>query len=231
MIRKISITIIAILIFITAIPVVLGQTKTPAPTPTSSQSKEIDKFKEKLASKVAELNRQNQKVVAGVVESADSKTLRIKSEDDGTYDVKIDQDLTKFYLITVAGKKEQKLSDIKKGIYVVLSGPQIDRDIQANQIYQDDQFIADSGRVITVNTTNSSLELKTSTKNKYTLDIEIVTRQQILNIKTLDIERSGFSKIKEGDTIHFIIKKSAQSKSDRASAHKILIIPQEYFNK
>ncbi|MDO9027431.1 MAG: hypothetical protein Q7U68_01010, partial [Candidatus Roizmanbacteria bacterium] len=64
------------------------------------------------------------------------------------------------------------------------------------------------------------------------------TKQFIVNIKTLEIERVGFSKIKEGDTVHFVVKKTgnplrqlADGGNNNYSAIKILIIPQEYFIK
>lgn len=53
----------------------------------------------------------------------------------------------------------------------------------------------------------------------------------MVNIKTLDLERVGFSKVKEGDTVHFVVKKTGEEKNNSYSAIKILIIPQEYFIK
>ena len=37
--------------------------------------------------------------------------------------------------------------------------------------------------------------------------------------------------IKEGDTIHFVVKKTGTEKNNTYTAVKILIIPQEYFMK
>jgi hypothetical protein len=46
------------------------------------------------------------------------------------------------------------------------------------------------------------------------------------------MEKSGFSKIKEGDTVHFVVKKTGEEKElNRYSAQKILVIPQEFFIK
>ena len=45
------------------------------------------------------------------------------------------------------------------------------------------------------------------------------------------MERIGFSKIKEGDSVHFVFKISGDEKNNEYSADKILVIPQEYFIK
>jgi len=68
-------------------------------------------------------------------------------------------------------------------------------------------------------------------KTVYTLSIETSTKQQIVNIKTLETERIGFSKIKEGDSIHFVVKVNGDEKNNEYSTEKILIVPQEYFMK
>ncbi|EKE14431.1 MAG: hypothetical protein ACD_12C00509G0001 [uncultured bacterium] len=53
----------------------------------------------------------------------------------------------------------------------------------------------------------------------------------MINIKTLLKETIGFSKLKEGDTVHFVVKKTGTEKNNEYSAYKILVIPQEYFIK
>jgi len=88
------------------------------------------------------------------------------------------------------------------------------------------------GRVTEIDSVNYTLKLMTPEKENYNLDIESSTKQSILNIKTLDVEKSGFSKIKEGDMIHFVVKKTAYEQKDNSySAIKILTIPQEFFIK
>ena len=57
------------------------------------------------------------------------------------------------------------------------------------------------------------------------------TTQQLMDIKTLELSKVGFSKYKEGDTIHFVFKKIAGAKENRYTALKVVIIPQEYFQK
>ncbi|MFQ5452212.1 MAG: hypothetical protein ACE5DQ_01490, partial [Candidatus Paceibacterota bacterium] len=71
----------------------------------------------------------------------------------------------------------------------------------------------------------------TTEKADLTLDVEKSTVQRILNTETIKLESTGFSKFKAGDRIHFVIKKPKKDGEKRASAIRIIIIPQEYFTK
>jgi len=66
------------------------------PTPTSTVDEvEIQDFKDKIASKVAELQEKDQKSIAGFVIKNEKTQISIKSEDKQSYLVKIDDILTK----------------------------------------------------------------------------------------------------------------------------------------
>lgn len=197
-----------------------------------SEDKDIKTFKEKIATKVAQLQQKNNKAISGYVTEINDNRLKIKTENDQIYEIKLDQLLTKYYQIKGDKQSEIKLSDIKKDDYIIISGVQDDKTINANFIFIDESFAVLSGRVIEVNKENYTLKVLTSEHETYLLEVEVTTKQEIINIKTLQIERGGFSKIKEGDIAHFVIKKTVQGdKENRYSAQKILIIPQEYFIK
>ncbi len=212
-----------------------AQDETEAPTPQSSpttiEDSEVKELKEKIATKVAELRQKNNKAISGTVTSITDNTLKIKTQDDNDYDVKIDDALTKYYQIAANQKSEVEFSDIGKNDYIIVTGVIDDKKIEANAIYLDVLYLVKSGKVTEVNKDSYSLSVITTEKDNYTLDIETYTRQQLLNIKTLALEAVGFSKIKEGDTIQFVVKKTATDKENRFSAQKILLIPQEYFIK
>jgi hypothetical protein len=203
-----------------------GQTATG-----SAQDLEIQTLKEKIATKVAELRRRSNRAVAGFVTMVTDNELRIKTEKGEEYDIKLDQTLTKYYQIRGGEQKEIKIADIKKGDYIIVSGVINEKTATANFIFVDESFLVLSGKVTEVDKENYSLKVSTTDRDIYTLEIETTTKQQIINIKTLAIEGGGFSKIKEGDTIHFVIKKTGEEKENKYSAYKILIIPQEYFIK
>lgn len=211
----------------------LAQTPSKEATPSSAQEqKEIENLKEKLASKVAELRKKDQKAVSGNITETTKTGFAMKSLDDTIYEIKADTDLTKIYLIQGALKKEIKLPNLKKGDYVIVTGLIDGKTINANFVYQDEQFLAVTGRITEVNKTDFFLRVISPEKDTYTVDIENSTKRNLLDIKRFVEEPISFSKIKEGDTIHFIAKKTGtEREKNRYSAQKILIIPQEYFMK
>lgn len=201
-------------------------TETVTPTPVDSA---LQQLKDKVASKLSE-KLKNAKAISGIVTKADSKGLTVKVDDREIYDVKFDESLTKYYQVAGTVIKEIKKEDFKKGSYVIVSGPQFDKTINANVVYLDEKFIVTSGKISEVNKNDFSLTVITEDNETYTLDVETKTQQNILNIKTLEIERTGFTKLKEGDTIHFIVKRTnLEAPETRFDAEKILIIPQEFF--
>lgn len=209
-----------------------GQTTAATPTISSNEQKDIQSLKDKIATKVAELREKNNKAISGFIQSISNNTLKIKTSNNDQYNVKIDSQLTKFYQIVGSQKKEINFEQIKKGSYIIATGLINDKTIDANIIYIDELFELGSGKVTEVNRTEYFIRVMTLEKDNVTLDTETFTKQQMVNIKTLNLERVGFSKIKEGDTIHYAIQVTGQEKEpNRFAAQKIVIIPQEYFSK
>lgn len=224
-----KIYLITIVLFLILTHNVFGQTILPTKT---DEAKEIQSLKEKIATKVAELREKNNKAVSGTVTEISGKKIKIKTTDEESFEIKFDSELTKFYQITTGQKKEIKFQDLKKGSYVIVTGVINDKIVEANAVYIDELFIVGSGKISEVNKEDFYIKVVTSEKENYTLDIETFSKQLIMNIKTLEIEKVGFSKIKEGDTIHFVVKKSGLEKEiNRYAAQKVLILPQEYFIK
>jgi Cu/Ag efflux protein CusF len=214
----------------------VGGTMAQTPSITASSSptvvidKDIQQLKDKIANKVSEIRRQNNKAVSGFVVSNDGNIMKINNNSEENQ-VKFDDTLTKYFKIAGAQKKEIKADDIKKNDYAIVSGVVADNIISANVVLVDENFLVDSGKITEINKDSYNIKVSTSDKNIYSLDIETYTKQFIVNIKTIDLERVGFSKIKEGDTVHFVVKKTNEEKNNNYSAIKILIIPQEYFIK
>lgn len=209
-----------------------GASASPTIKSTKIAEDEIKNFKDKIASKVAELTKEDQKAISGYVTKLAENQLSIKTDDNQIFQIKIDDILTKIYRISNNQKNEIKLSKIKKDDYLVVNGPTSETTVSANYIFVDEQYLVDVGKITEVDKENYSLKIITSDKETISLDIETLTKQTILDIKTLELNRIGFSKIKEGDTIHFVVRKSLPNiDKTNFSAIKILIIPQEYFIK
>jgi len=194
--------------------------------------KDTRDFKEKVVDALNKQHKDNNTGISGVVTQISGNTIKIKTANEESYDIKVDDLLTKFYQIVGAQKKEINIQNLEKNQYVIVTGVVSDKTITANLIYVDDQYLVKSGKISEVDKEAFFIKVVSTDKDSYTLDVETFTKQQMLNIKTLAIERIGFSKIKEGDTIHFVVKKTGTEKEiNRFPAQKVLIIPQEYFIK
>lgn len=227
--KKIILTTLFLLIFVSS---VFGQNASSSPTITNFEEKSIEKLKEKVADKVAEIRKKNNRAIAGKIIELSSKTIKIKTNDNEQYLVNLDETLTKYFKIVGTNQKEIKFDDLEKGDYLIVSGVINDKSITANTIFVDQPFLVDNGKIIEIDKQNYNVKVMTADKTIDTLSIETYTKQQIINIKTLEIERIGFSKIIVGDYIHFVAEvKNEENKDNSYSAKKILIIPQEYFMK
>lgn len=204
---------------------------TPSPT-GGTIDKDIQTLKDKVANKVAELTKNNQKAVAGYLTSVKAEEFKIKSIDDKTYTIKIDSVLTKFFQIVGNQKKEVKLDAFTNGKYVIISGPAIGESITANVVYIDERLEVKSGKVTEVDSNNDLIKVSTTEKDNYTVNILRTTKLLLMDTKTLEIDRTVLSKIKEGDTVHFTYVKDPDAKDGfKVDAQKILVTPQEYFLK
>lgn len=227
---KIAITIIT-LAFVTSCSFVIAQTNSPVSSPSSTIIDEnVKALKDKIATKVAELQKQNKKVVAGLILKKEKDSMELKSEEN-IYKVAVDDTLTKIYSIVNNSQKEMKFEDLVKNDFVIVAGASVENSVNANYIYKDQLYIVGSGKITEVNKNDYSIKMITTEKDEYILDFESTTKQLILDIKTLNIDSAGFSKIREGDIIHFVFKKPVEEKLTRAFALRTLIIPQEYFVK
>jgi len=234
--KKLLISSILISLMLFTIPVWSQTTPTEGvsptvttPEPTDNLDKEVDKLKEKVAEKVSELAENSDQVTAGVVNSISDSSLTIKS-DNREVEVSIDDTLTTYYEVQGASIREIKLDNIAKNDYVFVIGPEINGVITANAVYKDQKYILLTGKITKVNQSDYSIEMVSLDKTSYTLDIQTYTNQRMLNIKSLALEAIGFSKLKEGDALHVVVKSNLKDpKSTRYDASRLLIVPNEYF--
>lgn len=198
---------------------------------TNSELEEIQNFKEKLASKVAELQKKEDKALSGFLMQKKDKSLVVETTENEQFSVELDDLLTKYFQVNVSALKEITLDDFEVSDYIIITGPINGKVITANNIYKDENFTSGSGIVSDAGQGDLALKVITLENESLTIDIESATKSKILNIKTLELENLGFSKIKTGDVIHFFYKKVSNEDKKSYSATKILIIPQEYFSK
>lgn len=223
--------IVSLFYCLLASSIAFGQTPTAevSASPTVVVDKDIQQLKDKIANKVSEIRKQNNRAISGFVTSIDGDNMKL-STDGEVNQVKFDDSLTKVFKVLGTTKKEIKKEDVSKNDYVIASGVVADIIMTANVVLIDENFVADSGKITEINKGNYNIKVLTTDKSTYSLDIETNTKQNLINIKTLLLETIGFSKLKEGDTVHFVVKKTGTEKNN-FSAYKILIVPQEYFIK
>ena len=188
--------------YLIASSIVMGQT--PSVTASASPTivdKDIQQLKDKIANKVSEIRKQNNKAISGFVQKIDGNNMKLSNSGEVSQ-VKFDDALTKAFRVLGTTKKEIKTSDIKKNDYAIVSGVVADNVITANVVLIDENFLVDSGKITEINKETYSIKVLTSDKNTYSLDIETGSKQYMVNIKTLLNETIGFSKLKEGDTVH-----------------------------
>ncbi len=214
--------------FIVAIIILLFFT----PFTFAQDNSDIEQFKDKLASKVAELQKKDEKAISGFITEIKEKEIRFKTKENEIYTGELDDVLTKFYSLKSGIKKEITIEDLSKDDNIIVTGPINGKIITANNIYLDTSYLSDSGVVSEVNQSEFYIKVSLLKNETVTLDIETLTKKLAVNLKTFKLEPIGFSKIKSGDTVHFIYENTNSSKTEkRYSAEKIIVIPQEYFSE
>ena len=218
-------------------PVVYAQTPTTTPTASggaqlAQPEKEVQDLKEKIAKKVDELTKKKKTGISGIVQTISKTKIEIEAEDGTPYAVELDDVLTKYYVITGTKRAEGALSTLAKGDFVIIVGPETNGTVVANAIYKDEQYLVGSGSVTEINQTGFYLKVVTTQKDSLTIDVENNTKRILVDSKTLEFETIGFSKIKEGDIVHYVLKKTGEEREiNRYSAIRIVVLPQEYFMK
>ena len=201
---------------------------------TGSEEKGVKQLREKIANKVEEMRKKDQRAYVGVITKIEDSSITLSNNqgsDEKKYAIKIDDTLTSVYRIVGRTKKELKKSDLKVGDYIIVTGQMLNDNLEANEVYIDEQYIVKTAKITEINKSDYYLKVITYDKDEYTLDIQSSTRQFMFNTKAKEIERMGFSGIKEGDSIHFVVSKTNPGEGkekNRYDAVRILIIPQEF---
>jgi hypothetical protein len=227
---------IALIIALTlTTPLVLAQTPTEEViptkevTPTKATDTDVDKLKEKVAETVLGMKEGQETAVSGTIVSVKGDVMKL-STDDKDIEVTLDDALTEYFEVQGTVTKEIKKEALKKNDYLFVLGPEINGSITANSIYKDQRYLSLVGKITEVNVDDFTVKIVALDKTNYILDVQTRTTQELLNIKTVTPEKIGFTKLKEGDSIHAFVKANNENpKSTRFDAERILVIPNEYF--
>ncbi len=232
--KKIKQSIIVLLIFLFSFSLVGFKriySQQITASPSAQEEEKIDQLKEKIASKVAEIQNENNFGVSGYIDNIKDNLISINNDLGETYHIKTDEVITKYYQVINNRRQEIEPNEIQKGDFIVATGIIDGNQIEANNIYKDENFLIQTGQVIEINKDEYWIKINTLEKEAVILDIETYTKKFLLSIQDYRLESVGFSKIKEGDSVIFAIKKTNNKQINRASAIKMIIIPQEFFLK
>jgi hypothetical protein len=191
--------------------------------------KEIEQIKETVASTVEELT-QSTYGTAGFIQTVEDGVIRLNTRDDDI-EVIIDEDITEIYALEDGALKDRDEDDLEITDYITVIGPELEGTLNANTIILDTAYTVRSGKIVEVNEDDFYISVLTLDRTTYTLDVEKNTTTELYNIQSQELEQIGFSKLKEGDTVHFTGPTGWRDDQDRFSVTSLLVIPQEYFLK
>lgn len=205
-------------------PTAIATSPTPTPKSSNPAMDQINAFKERVASKVAELKLVDRRGIIGKVTETSSTQLTLTDVLGNTRFVDVDE-LTKFS--SDSAKESFGISDIGKGKTLGVLGlyNKQSRRIMARFIDASLSLpLTVHGAVSAVDKENFTLTVKTDEGKNYLFDVENITKTQSFT-KSAGLVKAGFSKITPG--IHTIVVGFLNTKdTSRYVASRVLLFPE-----
>ena len=181
-------------------------TVTPAKTIVSPTTKpqdvnllnQIDNLKEKIASKVAQLNLVEKRGIVGTVTDANSTQITLNDIQNNTRFIDVDE-ITNF---SAPGKTSFGISDLTKGTLVSVLGlyNKDSRRILARFVDVVTPPTYLTGIISSIDKLNGQFNIVDEDKKTTLIDVEAITKTYSFTQAT-DMVKSGFSKLNVGDTV------------------------------
>lgn len=214
------------IIYLLSLVVVLkADAASPSPDPVKDKvEQEINQLKDRIASRVAQLNLVEKRGIVGVVTDITGTQITVSDIKGDTRFVDVDE-LTKF----IGGPNAPEsfgLSDIKKdqnlsivGLYNKQSGRILARSIAVITIP-----LIEHGYVATIDKDNFVVNVATDDNKQLAVSVGTSTRTLSFDLDKKDLVKSGFSKIVEGESIFIVGALNKEDKS-KADADTLIIFP------
>ncbi len=199
----------------------LTRAATPTPEETNSELETIEKIKDMVASRVAELDLVEKRGFLGEVSEASNTSVKIKDLQGKIKNIDIDE-LTEFQ---AAKSEEFGISDIKKGDIISFVGLyNKDTERLLARFVKKATAIPTSfeGVILEKDTEEYTLTVVNEKGEKRTVDIESSTDTYAYS-KGQEEEKSGFSKIEVGERV-IVTGFPSKEDSNRLSASRILVL-------
>lgn len=197
----------------------------PTTKPTNSPAlDQINAFKDRVASKVAELKLIDRRGIIGTVTAISSTQLTLTDMQGDTQFVDVDE-LTKF--ASDSAKDSFGISDITKGETLGILGlfNKQSKRIMARFVEGSISFpTIMHGAIATIDKENFAFTVVTEKGTKYTVDVENLTKTQSYT-KAAGLVRAGFSKLTVGEHVIVIALQNVKDKS-RYIGSRILLFPE-----
>ncbi len=225
--KKLSTIIILLLLLFTPSSVTAQKTSvTPTAKPTEESttqnlSNQINSLKEKIASRVAQLNLVEKRGIIGIVKDVEGMKISVEDSNKKIRNVDVDE-ITKFS--SPSAKSSFGISDIKPGTKLSIIGlyNKDSERILARFITVVSTPVTISGAISNKDEDNFTIIVSTESGENFIVDIEKVTRT--LEYKDGEVVKSGFTKI-ENSQRAIIVGYPALNQKNRITGTRILIFP------
>lgn len=220
---KYIITLIFIFVFL--IQEVYAVTTTTAPTVSTGEKliDEINNLREKVASKVAELNLVEKRGIFVIVTDLTGNKITGNDLSNTTRLIDVDE-LTEFS--SPSAKTTFGISDITKGAKLSIIGlyNKQSKRILARFVETSNLPQTVSGTITEIDKANFTVNMKSINNTEYLIDVESITKTSSYSAKD-GLTRLGFSKLELFKRIYVVGYESLKEKN-RMSASRIIIFPE-----
>ncbi len=221
-----KIFIITLILLTLSIPQAYGQTKTPTKNaiPTSDEiekiTNKVDALKNKVASRVAELNLVERRGIMGIVEDSSDTQITIIDLNNKTRIIDVDE-LTKF---SSEDDDSFGISDIKKGSKISALGlyNKESQRLLARFVNEKNLPLFLHGIISEVDEDKFTVTLLTEEGKEYLVDVENITKT--FSYDDGELESSGFSKIEKMQN-SIVIGFLDPKENNRLTASRIITFP------
>lgn len=201
----------------------VSKTFAASPSPSdNSVEEQVSELKDKIASRVAELNLVEKRGIAGQVSDITGTQITLTDIRGDTRFIDVDE-LTKF-----EGKTSSfGFSDIKKDDNVSVLGlyNKQSKRILARTVEEITLPKLIDGFVATIDSDNFIVNVASENNEQFKVSVETTTKTLAFDSETKELIRSGFSKITEGESI-FVAGKEDQTDKKLIDAGRIILLPQ-----
>lgn len=198
-------------------------TPTPVTTPTQGDIQQIDDLKNRIASRVAQLNLVEKKGIIGTVTDATNTQITLNDVNGNIRFIDVDE-LTKFSNSNASGTSFG-ISDINRGMTLGILGlyNKQSRRILARQVDVLTMTKIFIGVVSSVDSKNFNFYIVSEDNKQTFIDVEAVTKTYSYSTGT-DLVSAGFSKIKVDESV-IVIGFPDKNNPTHIIASRVLLFP------